>query len=107
VLGSQLFCYHIDPRGFEVEHYVDGDMFDAAHPTGYHEGGLAGLYLWGPVPPPHFVDTSMTPSRLARVIRGLRTRGEFKLTRLLATARLYSKPARPWAHRRFVRPRPH
>jgi hypothetical protein len=29
VLGSQLFCYHIDPRGFEVEHYTDGDLFDA------------------------------------------------------------------------------
>jgi catechol 2,3-dioxygenase-like lactoylglutathione lyase family enzyme len=40
VLGSQLFCYHIDPHGFEVEHYVDGDLFDASYPTGYHEAGL-------------------------------------------------------------------
>ncbi len=105
-LGSQLFCYHIDPRGFEVEHYVDGDLFDASHPTAYHEAGLAGLYLWGPVLPPHFVDTSMTPARLARVIRGLRTREEFTMKRLLATKRLYSKAPRPWAGRRFVRPRP-
>ena len=79
VLGSQLFCYHVDPHGFEVEHYTDGDMFDASHPTGYHEAGLPGLYLWGPVLPPHFVDTRMTPARLARVIRGLRTRQEFTL----------------------------
>lgn len=106
VLGSQLFCYHIDPHGFEVEHYADGDMFDASHPTGYHEAGLPGLYLWGPVLPKHFVDTSMSPGRLARVIRGLRTREEFTLARLLATKRLYSKPPRPWAGRRFVRPRP-
>jgi catechol 2,3-dioxygenase-like lactoylglutathione lyase family enzyme len=106
VLGSQLFCYHFDPRGFEVEHYADGDMFDASHRTGYHEAGLAGLYLWGPILPSHFVDTSMTPSRLARVIRGLRNRKEFTLGRLLATKRLYSKPPRPWARRRFVRPRP-
>ena len=106
ILGSQLFCYHIDPHGFEVEHYADGDMFDASHPTGYHEAGLPGLYLWGPVLPPHFVDTSMTPARLARVIRGLYTREEFTLERLLAQKRLYSRPPRPWAGRRFVRPRP-
>jgi catechol 2,3-dioxygenase-like lactoylglutathione lyase family enzyme len=42
ILGSQLFSYHIDPHGFEVEHYTDGDMFDAAYPTGYHEAGLPG-----------------------------------------------------------------
>jgi catechol 2,3-dioxygenase-like lactoylglutathione lyase family enzyme len=107
LLGSQLFCYHIDPHGFEVEHYADGDMFDASHPTGYHEAGLPGLYLWGPVLPPHFVDTSMNVGRLAKVIRGLRTREEFTLQKLLATKRLYSKPPRPWAGRRFVRPRPH
>jgi catechol 2,3-dioxygenase-like lactoylglutathione lyase family enzyme len=106
VLGSQLFCYHIDPHGFEVEQYTDGDMFDASHPTGYHEAGLPGLYLWGPVLPKHFVNTSMSPRRLARVIRGLRTREEFGLGRLLAIKRLYSKPPRPWAGRRFVRPRP-
>jgi hypothetical protein len=106
VLGSQLFCYHVDPHGFEVEHYTDGDMFDASHPTGYHEAGLAGLYLWGPELPRHFADTTMTPARLARVLRGLRTREGFTLKRLLATRRLYSRPPRPWAGRRFVRPRP-
>lgn len=105
VLGSQLFCYHIDPAGFEVEHYIDGDMFDASHPTGYHEGGLPGLYLWGPVVPPQFVDTRMSLRRLGRVIRGLRTRDEFTLKRLLATKRLYAHPPRPWAGKRFARPR--
>ncbi len=106
VLGSQLFCYHVDPHGFEVEHYTDGDMFDASHPAGYHEAELSGLYLWGPVLPPHFVSTGMTAARLVRVIHGLRTREGFTLRRLLATKRLYSKPPRPWAGRRFVRPRP-
>jgi catechol 2,3-dioxygenase-like lactoylglutathione lyase family enzyme len=106
VLGSQLFCYHIDPHGFEVEHYVDGDLFDASHPTGYHEAGLPGLYLWGPVLPGHFVDTSMSPARLLRVLRGLRTREEFTVKRLIAAKRLYSRPPRAWAGRRFVRPQP-
>jgi catechol 2,3-dioxygenase-like lactoylglutathione lyase family enzyme len=106
VLGSQLFCYHIDPHGFEVEHYLDGDMFDADHPTGYHPAGLPGLYKWGPVLPPHFIDTSMTPGRLLRVLQGLRTRSEFSLKLLLATKKLYSQLPRPWANRRFVRPQP-
>ena len=56
--------------------------------------------------PKHFVDTGMSPERLARVIRGLRSRPEFTLKTLLATKRLYSRPPRPWAGRRFVRPRP-
>jgi catechol 2,3-dioxygenase-like lactoylglutathione lyase family enzyme len=105
ILGSQLFCYHIDPAGFEVEHYIDGDLFDASYPTHYHEAGLQGLYLWGPVLPPHFVDTSMSLRRVGRVIRGLRGRDEFTLKRLLATKRLYSQPPRPWARKRFVRPK--
>ena len=83
VLGSQLFCYHIDPRGFEVEHYVDGDLFDSSVATRYHEAGLPGLYLWGPTLPPHFVDTSLSASRIARVVTGLRTREEFTLRRQL------------------------
>ena len=29
VLGSQLFSYHYDPSGFTLEHYADGDVFDA------------------------------------------------------------------------------
>lgn len=49
----------------------------------------------------------MTLGRLRRVIRGLRTRDEFTIKRLLATKRLYSRPARPWAGKRFVRPRAH
>jgi hypothetical protein len=56
--------------------------------------------------PPHFVDTRMTAARFARVIRGLRTREEFTVERLLATKRVYSRPPRPWAGRRFARPRP-
>lgn len=106
VLGSQLFCYHIDPHGFEVEHYTDGDMFTADHPTGYHEAGLPGLYKWGPILPEHFIDTSMTLSRLGKVVRGLREGGEFSLRLMLATKRLYAQPPRPWARRRFVRPQP-
>jgi len=40
------------------------------------------------------------------VIRGLRTREGFTLKRLVAMKRLYSQPPRPWAGKRFARPRP-
>ena len=106
ILGSQIFCYHYDPSGFAVEHYADGDVFDADAPTRYHEGGVAGLYAWGPDLPKHFIDTSMTPGRLAKVVRGLRTREEFTLARLAAAKRAYGAKPRPWAGRRFRKPQP-
>jgi len=106
ILGSQLFCYHYDPSGFAVEHYADGDIFDADAPTRYREGGIAGLYAWGPDLPQHFIDTRMSPRRLAKVLRGLRTREEFTLARLAAAKRAYSAKPRPWAGRRFRRPQP-
>ena len=104
ILGSQIFCYHYDPSGFAVEHYADGDVFDAAAPTRYHEGGVAGLYAWGPDLPSHFIDIGMSPRRFAKVVRGLRTREEFTLARLLAAKRAYSAKPRPWAGRRFRKP---
>jgi len=106
ILGSQIFCYHYDPSGFAVEHYADGDVFDARSPTRYHEGGVAGLYAWGPDLPKHFIDTGMTPRRLAKVVRGLRSREEFTLARLAAAKRAYSAKPRPWAGRRFRKPQP-
>lgn len=105
VLGSQMFCYHIDPHGFEVEHYIDGDMFDATHQTRFHPAGLPGLYKWGPTMPPHFVDNTLSLGRLLAVLRGLWTRDGFTLKLLLAIKRLYSQKPRPWADTPFVRPR--
>ena len=32
ILGSQVFDYWNDPNGFTVEHWTDGDLFDAEHP---------------------------------------------------------------------------
>jgi catechol 2,3-dioxygenase-like lactoylglutathione lyase family enzyme len=106
LLGSQLFCYHVDPSGYQVEHYADGDVFDASVPTRWHEAGVAGLYQWGPELPPHFIDTRMTPARLARVARGLREREELSLRRLAAIKKTYSQKPRPWAGRPFRRPQP-
>ena len=104
VLGSQLFSYQYDPSGFTLEHYADGDVFDAHYPTRWHEASKAGLYLWGPDLPDHFVDMSMTPRRAAEVVHGLRAREDFTLKRLLAAKRVFSAKARPWSGKPVHRP---
>jgi catechol 2,3-dioxygenase-like lactoylglutathione lyase family enzyme len=35
ILGSQIFDYQRDPAGLMVEHFADGDVFDANYPTGF------------------------------------------------------------------------
>jgi hypothetical protein len=106
MLGSQLFSYHYDASGFTLEQYADGDVFDAKYPTGFHEASTAGLYLWGPDLPEHFIDVGMTPRRAAEVVHGLRSREDFTLKRLLAAKRVFSTKARPWNGKAVRRPRP-
>jgi len=47
ILGSQVFDYWHDPYGTEMEHYADGDVFTAEHPTGYSFFDQGGLWQWG------------------------------------------------------------
>lgn len=54
LLGGQIFDYWRDPYGNNVEHYTDGDVFDAAHPTARYEQSLETLYQWGPPLPADF-----------------------------------------------------
>jgi hypothetical protein len=106
VLGSQIFNYHFDPSGFAVEHYADGDLLDADYPTRFHPTGKAGIYQWGPVMPDHFIDTAPSLALAADLVRGLKTRPDFNLATLAATARAFKTPPRPWAGRRMRRPKP-
>ncbi len=52
ILGSQIFDYWRDPWGHAVEHWTDGDLFDAA--SGSHKATLQELIgtQWGPEAPP-------------------------------------------------------
>ena len=52
VLGSQIFDYWLDPYGDELEHYADGDVFTADHPTHYHPFDRGSLWSWGADSPP-------------------------------------------------------
>lgn len=52
ILGSQIFDYWLDPWGHTVEHWTDGDLFDAA--SGSRKAPLSDLLAvqWGPNAPP-------------------------------------------------------
>lgn len=52
VLGGQVFDYWKDPYGFTVEHWTDGDLFDASVPAEAHHLMVGAANQWGPPPPP-------------------------------------------------------
>jgi len=52
VLGGQVFDYWKDPFGFTVEHWTDGDLFDASVPAEAHHLMVGAANQWGPPPPP-------------------------------------------------------
>lgn len=52
VLGGQVFDYWKDPFGFTVEHWTDGDLFDASVPAEAHHLIVGAANQWGPPPPP-------------------------------------------------------
>jgi catechol 2,3-dioxygenase-like lactoylglutathione lyase family enzyme len=56
VLGSQIFDYWKDPFGQTLEHFTDGDLFDASKPAERLQIGPGTLHIWGPEPPPEFLD---------------------------------------------------
>jgi len=55
-LGSQIFDYWRDPWGQIHEHYTDGDLLDAAFPSGVHSPE-EGDSQWGPSMPADFGQT--------------------------------------------------
>jgi hypothetical protein len=87
ILGSQIFDYWRDPDGVMVEHYADGDVFDAQAPTGHLAFRGSHLAQWGPPLPPDFVGARPGPALGLRVARGLAKNDEMKLRKLAATAR--------------------
>lgn len=84
--GSQLFDYWRDPDGFLVEHFSDGDRFDASLEPGWAEMSASGLAQWGPPATADFL--GIAPGReslqeLLSMTTSLRSDNEFDLTRLL------------------------
>jgi catechol-2,3-dioxygenase len=55
ILGSQVFDYWRDPWGNRVEHWTDGDLFDAHAPVNVAELPTMMGHQWGPPSPADFV----------------------------------------------------
>lgn len=55
ILGSQIFDYWADPFGHFLEHWTDGDLFTATHPTDKVGLDIMTGIQWGPPMSPDFV----------------------------------------------------
>ena len=85
IQGSQIFDYWRDPDGFLVEHFADGDLFDAALEPGWAPMTASGLAQWGPPATKDFL--GIAPGRealreLRAIARALRADNEFDARRL-------------------------
>ena len=56
ILGSQVFDYWRDPWGHRVEHWTDGDVFDASAPTNIADLPTMLGHQWGPAAPADFAN---------------------------------------------------
>lgn len=77
ILGSQIFDYWFGPDGRKFEHFADGDLFDAAHPTRYHAMSTAGLAQWGPPVTSAFLRPRLGWREALEVLGNLFTRSSF------------------------------
>ncbi|WP_223148680.1 VOC family protein [Aeromicrobium ginsengisoli] len=85
VEGSQIFDYWRDPDGFLVEHFTDGDRFDATLEPGWSPMTASGLAQWGPPVTKDFMGISLSRASLVEMrsmVSALRADNEFDLTRL-------------------------
>lgn len=70
IQGSQFFDYWRDPDGLMVEHFADGDVFDASVEPGWAAMSSSGLAQWGPPVTRDFLGAS--PARLVEAFSALR-----------------------------------
>jgi hypothetical protein len=87
IQGSQVFDYWRDPDRVLVEHYADGDLFDATLEPGWAPMSADGLRQWGPRPTRDFLGTSPSPALLRCALEALREDNELDLGRLLGLAK--------------------
>ncbi|MEU3010289.1 VOC family protein [Nocardia asteroides] len=89
IQGSQIFDYWTDPDGFIVEHYADGDVFDASVPTKYNEWRGSNHQIWGSRPSNAYYGRDLA-GLVRDVLRSRRMSPEFRLitmSRMMYAAR--------------------
>ena len=93
ILGSQLFDYWKDSSGFEFEHYADGDVFTADHPTAYYPLDSGNVYAWGPDMPKSMLGPS--PKQVLGLLKAV-IKGDISFAWLKQAVKSTSRSARPW-----------
>jgi hypothetical protein len=96
ILGSQIFDYWRDPWGDKVEHFADGDLFDADAPTGVSMLTSSSLYQWGPKVPDDFEKPKLTPAFLWKAFGNIRRSPELTIKKVRMLLAAIDAPARPW-----------
>ncbi|MEU0134105.1 VOC family protein [Streptomyces sp. NPDC006296] len=71
VQGSQIFDYWRDPDRMMVEHYADGDVFDASVEPGWTPMSASGLAQWGPPVSRDFLGGTPGPGMVATLLGAL------------------------------------
>ncbi|HTJ68452.1 MAG TPA: VOC family protein [Actinospica sp.] len=85
IQGSQIFDYWRDPDGFLVEHFTDGDLFDATLEPGWAPMTASGLAQWGPPASKDFLGIKPggeSLRELRSILSALPKNNEFDLGRL-------------------------
>ena len=84
IQGSQLFDYWRDPERLMMEHFADGDLFDASMEPGWAPMTASGLAQWGPPVTRDFLGLNPSPAKVRAVIEALRSEDtELTTSRLL------------------------
>lgn len=89
ILGSQIFDYWQDPWRDKHEHYCDGDMFTADHPTGVHAVSPEAMSQWGQRMPKSFTKPVLNLAAIAALLRNLRRSPDLTLRKLITLARMF------------------
>ncbi|CAD5109909.1 VOC family protein [Zestomonas carbonaria] len=89
ILGSQIFDYWQDPWGDKHEHYCDGDLFTAEHPTGLHAVSPEAMAQWGQRMPKSFTKPVMNLAAMRALLHNLRRSPDLTLRKLVTLARMF------------------
>ncbi len=84
ILGSQIFDYWRDPRGFQFEHYCDGDMFDNQVATEYCAFSGDSISQWGPKITKDMLGTKPGIGLLVKVFKHLFSSTDLNMKRLVS-----------------------
>jgi hypothetical protein len=91
--GSQIFDYWRDPYGAIMEHYTDGDRYDADQPTRYSRFTRGSTWMWGQDQPKDF--EGVGPAALLLLLRNLIS-GKVKWRRIRLVLQSLKPAPRPW-----------